>query len=71
MIELLEGKNPYEDDKATPEKIENSILHGKVPKVLDVMRWSIGVREFVSLCLERDPRKRATARELLSHKWLF
>jgi len=71
MIELIEGENPYNATRDDPAKTEHNLLKGKVPKVLDVMRWSIGLREFVSLCLARDPKKRSTARELLAHKWLF
>lgn len=41
------------------------------PRVQDVMRWSVGVRDFIALCLTEDPEQRPTTSSLLGHKWLI
>ncbi|KIM45213.1 hypothetical protein M413DRAFT_24456 [Hebeloma cylindrosporum] len=46
-----------------------AIVHGDPPE-LPEERYSETARDWVSLCLRKDPEKRATYRELLSHPFL-
>ena len=63
VLEMLEGKIPYEN--------EEQVIGMPEPRVKNVMRWSVGVRDFVAKCLVKDPEQRTTARSLLGHKWLI
>jgi serine/threonine protein kinase len=51
-----------------------SILHqvrDLPPPTLDESRdWSAGFRDFINSCLRRDPNKRASCTELLTHRFL-
>ncbi|KAI9344521.1 hypothetical protein DFJ73DRAFT_840223 [Zopfochytrium polystomum] len=65
-IELATGEPPYADlhPLAALKKIPNA-----EPPRLDET-WSQGFRDFVSACLKRDPTKRPSAKQLLSHKFI-
>lgn len=65
MIEMGLGKYPY-----PPETYSNvfaqltAIVHGDPPE-LPEEKYSETAREWVTMCLRKDPEKRATYRELL------
>ena len=40
------------------------------PPEIDSNRWSKGMRDFVKVCLTKDPKLRPTAEELLLHPFL-
>ena len=42
----------------------------KPAPTLPAGRFSANFKEFVSLCLDKDPRKRPSAHELLKHSWI-
>jgi len=65
-IELAKGEPPYAE--LHPMKVLFLIPKNPPPQ-LDSM-FSKPFREFVSYCLQRDPRDRPSARELLKHKFI-
>lgn len=65
-IELAKGEPPYAE--LHPMKVLFLIPKNPPPQ-LD-SNFSKLFREFVQLCLQRDPRDRPTARELLKHKFV-
>ncbi|KAJ1553374.1 putative protein serine/threonine kinase [Cladochytrium tenue] len=66
-VELARGEPPYAD--LHPLKALRMIPVNDPPK-LDVS-FSKGFRDFVSCCLEKDPKKRPTAKQLGSHKFIM
>lgn len=65
-IELAKGEPPYAE--LHPMKVLFLIPKNPPPQ-LDVS-FSKPFREFVGYCLQRDPRERPSARELLKHKFI-
>ncbi|KAJ7070697.1 kinase-like domain-containing protein [Mycena amicta] len=65
-IELAKGEPPYAE--LHPMKV--LFLIPKNPPPILEGNFSKPFREFVSYCLQRDPRDRPTARDLLKHKFI-
>jgi len=65
-IELAKGEPPYAE--LHPMKVL-FLIPKNPPPVLDG-NFSKPFREFVSYCLQRDPRDRPSARDLLKHKFI-
>ncbi|SCU98846.1 LAME_0G00782g1_1 [Lachancea meyersii CBS 8951] len=66
VMELLTGQPPYA--KHDPMKVLMNIPVRKPPKLHG--RFTSPARDFIALCLAKDPESRPTASELLNHKFL-
>uniref|UniRef100_A0A7S4IDA0 non-specific serine/threonine protein kinase n=1 Tax=Vannella robusta TaxID=1487602 RepID=A0A7S4IDA0_9EUKA len=67
-IEMADGDPPYLD--FPPLRALFLIATQGSPSLKDPEQWSVLFRDFLSRCLELDVSKRATATELLGHKFL-
>lgn len=65
-IELAEGEPPYAS--LHPMKVLFLIPKNPPPELAE--RFSKPFRDFVALCLQRDPRMRPSAKDLLKHKFI-
>lgn len=65
-LEITEGEPPY--IRTGQAKTLYNIVMNEPTQVN--ARFSPVFRDFVSRCLQKDPSKRATAEELLNHKFM-
>ena len=72
ILELCHGHAPF--SKYPPMKVLLMTLQNPAPTLEerpdDDRHFSRALRDFVSLCLQKDPSKRPTAAKLLEHKFL-
>eukprot|EP01114_Cavostelium_apophysatum_P017162 TRINITY_DN5033_c0_g1_i6.p1 TRINITY_DN5033_c0_g1~~TRINITY_DN5033_c0_g1_i6.p1 ORF type:complete len:294 (-),score=62.99 TRINITY_DN5033_c0_g1_i6:68-949(-) len=69
LIELAEGLPPHIEKE--PAAARNAIVNGPAPCFSEPTKWSPSMNHFLSVCLEKDPRKRPTAEKLISHPFLI
>ena len=62
LIELAQGKNPY--DGFSSAKVTKAVCLGAIPS-LSSSEWSSSFVDFVSKCLVRDAKERASVYELM------
>lgn len=68
IIEMLTGRPPWSEYSSKSSEIIKIIsIQGMLPKIPKV---SQDIREFIKLCLVREPEKRLTARQLLGHSFI-
>ena len=67
IIEMAENKNPYVG--MTSAKVMNQVLSKPSPS-LTSSGWSSDLIDFVSACLVKDVKKRASVEELLKHPFV-
>ncbi|KAK3255789.1 hypothetical protein CYMTET_35050 [Cymbomonas tetramitiformis] len=70
VLELAHGHAPFA--KYPPMKVLMMTIQQPAPTLEDTSgkHFSKALREFVSLCLDKDPEKRPSAAKLLEHKFL-
>eukprot|EP00727_Mastigamoeba_balamuthi_P013000 m51a1_g8322 putative protein serine threonine kinase (454) ;mRNA; r:135260-137465 len=67
-IELAEGKPPFSN--VHPMRAIFMIPSKPPPTLTDVARWSPAFSDFLANCVVKDPRYRATAKDLLNHEFI-
>ncbi|KAK8887926.1 hypothetical protein M9Y10_038985 [Tritrichomonas musculus] len=67
-IELAEGAPPYINEQ--PLSALYLIVVKGVDGLKDKSKWSPEFNDFIDLCLQRDPKRRPTAKELNNHPFL-
>jgi len=68
ILELANRNPPNCDNKI--RAMFNVGTHGIPHPLEEPYRWSDDFKDFISKCLEFDPKKRATAKELLEHSFI-
>lgn len=68
IIEMLEGEPPYLNE--TPLKAIYKIATKGKPDVKNEEKLSPELRDFIHCCLDVDPEKRSSAKDLLKHSFL-
>jgi len=68
VLELFTHEFPYSECENMAQ-IYKKVSQGKPPAGLDKVTDD-EMREFVKLCIDKDPNKRPSARELLAHQYL-
>ena len=59
-IEMAEGKHPFADNR---DEVMKNTMSSSTPSLTS--NWSSDLRGFVSMCLMKDAKKRASVKELL------
>ena len=68
---LLVGKLPFDDADEDENEIARQTINEPPPFIEE--KWNVvsnEAKDFVSKCLEKDPKKRININEILNHKWL-
>jgi len=68
LIEMAEKDPPY--FKLEPLEVVRAIVQQPPPTLKNPSEWSDGFKDFVRLCLNRDPKRRGSAALLIQHPWI-
>ncbi|CAG9309994.1 unnamed protein product [Blepharisma stoltei] len=68
LFELVEGNPPYFNQPQT--EILQSIANNPPPKLTHPTKWSSSFKDFIRICLQKNPGERASADTLLRHPFL-
>lgn len=68
LIEMVEGEPPHFD--LHPMRAVFVIPLNPSPTFTNPSLWSSEMREFLSLCVSKNPDERATTQELAEHDWI-
>lgn len=77
-MEVAQHRFPFlpEDnpEPLMPFELLQIIVNQPSPELQDEpqegIKWSESFRHFLKCCLEKDPKKRASPRQMLNHPWL-
>ncbi len=69
LLECAIGEFPYPMTDVVLELMQ-SVVGGDPPRVPENQGFSKEFSSFISVCLQKEPEKRASAEELLQHPWL-
>lgn len=69
LLECILGEYPY-PNASNYFQLLNNILEGEVPTVPADVPLSDDLKDFVGICLHKDPAKRPTVTELQGHAWM-
>eukprot|EP00924_Labyrinthula_sp_SR-Ha-C_P014000 maker-scaffold_5-snap-gene-20.1-mRNA-1 protein AED:0.07 eAED:0.07 QI:95/0.83/0.85/1/0.5/0.42/7/192/460 len=69
LIEIAEQEPPYADEP--PLSVMLKIPSRPAPKLQSPHSWSESMVQFLDYCLQKDVAKRATAEDLIDHKFLY
>ena len=67
MLEFAYGEPPYLN---LPQTQVCYMILTMNPPELDAHKWSANMREFVKICLTKEPKERPSAGDLLNHELL-
>jgi serine/threonine protein kinase len=70
-LELAKGRPPLSE--YAPSRVFSMVVNNPPPSLSDVKekkKYSSSFKDFISLCLQKDPAKRPTAAVLLKHKFI-
>jgi serine/threonine protein kinase len=70
IIEMADGVPPNHDIPTLRAMRQTTSLAFPAPTFKDPTKWSSELLDFVAKCLEKDPQKRASSKELASHPFL-
>ncbi|CAD8101871.1 unnamed protein product [Paramecium sonneborni] len=72
IYEMATGKHPYsvQNKQMTYIQMIQNILKSESPK-LDNYPYSLEMKDFVNICLNKDQNKRLDASTLLQHNWII
>jgi len=68
LIEMAEKDPPF--FKLEPHEVVRAIVQQSPPTLKNPSGWTLEFRDVVKVCLNRDPKKRASAAALLQHPWI-
>jgi len=69
VMEMVDGVPPY--FQYPPEKATKLIVENGAPPLRNAERASSEVKDFISRCLEFDPRRRTTVDQLIQHSFIL
>jgi serine/threonine protein kinase len=69
VLELAEKKPPL--SHIPPVRVLTQIPLRSAPRFSEPGNWSPEIKQFLELCLQKDPAHRATCSKLLSHDFLL
>ena len=70
LVEMMTGKFPYPETRGFLEMLEQ-IKENDSPNVPDNGKFSFKLRDFLTCCLQKDPKVRASEIKLLAHPWIL
>jgi serine/threonine protein kinase len=70
LIELISGEYPYVESKNFLEMLDQ-VKDQKSPNVPKNEHHSSELRDFIRICLQKEPTDRHSAVKLLAHPWIL
>ena len=70
LVELVTGSYPYIESRGFLEMLEQ-IKEDESPNVPDNEHFSPELRDFISICLQKEPENRNSPVRLMAHPWIL